>query len=115
MGLIERQGDLAESPRKQTVAAIKLPAVHAPIEDLLLQPVPPGHRFWIGIIDEAASPFPPLQLVIASREIAFLACLSEKVRGLAPARIFVVAVDHARHPQHDAIALILEPAKKPLR
>src|SRR5206468_11411017 len=64
------RSQLAEFSREERVAAIQFPAISAPVQHLVLQPVPPFHCFGIVVINKPAFSFPPFHLIAAPREIA---------------------------------------------
>ena len=113
MNPIEGHGQFSQPAGEKRVAAIELPAVHAPVEHLLLETVPPFHGFGIRVVYEPALALPPFDR--GGRQVAVGPRRVVKVLGLGRLRVLAMAVHHASHPEHHAIALILQAAKKFLR
>jgi len=104
---IEWDGEFPKRTGEKRVAAVEFPAIHSPVQNLLLQPVPPLHRLGIAVVNETAASLPPAQWLSVANQVAVGWCLLEEFRRVLKRCILVVAVHHAGHPKDDAIALFL--------
>src|ERR1039458_769670 len=95
---VEGHGDSADFAGEERVAAIQFPAVNAPIQDLLLEAMPPLHGVAVAIVDKAGFALPPAPLVAVARQNPFGTRLTEESKRGGDSGVLAVAVDHAGHP-----------------
>lgn len=94
--------------REQGVGAIEFPAVDAPVEDLLLQSVPPLESLGVRVVDEGPGPLPPTDLAPSTGEESPVSGVLREIGGITDGRIAVPRIDHGGHPEDHAIAVGLE-------
>ncbi|MFM1942835.1 MAG: hypothetical protein RI897_1817 [Verrucomicrobiota bacterium] len=75
---------------------------------MLLHGVPPVEGLGVGVIEEGAVAFPPFELEPVACEVAVGASDFEPVGVGGDGGVFIGGIDHAGHPEHDAVALVLE-------
>lgn len=109
MGLLVGDGEaFKESGGEEGVGSVEFPAVDAEVEGLLLHGVPPVEGLWVGVIEEGAVAFPPFELEPVACEEALFAGGFEPVGVGGDGGVLIGGIDHAGHPEHDAVALVLE-------
>src|ERR1019366_2401071 len=89
---VEGHRDLPDSAGEECVAAIQFPTVDAPIQDLLLEALPPAHGFGTAVIDEAAFALPPTPRVAVACQVSLGARLLVELRRLLYPGVLAVTV-----------------------
>src|ERR1035441_4176295 len=112
---VEGHGDSPDFAGEERVAAIQFPAVNAPIQDFLLEAMPPSHGVGVAVINKAALALPPAPLVAVVRQVSLGTSFLIELRRVGDPRILAVTVNHAGYPDNDAVTLTLQAMEVPLR
>src|ERR1017187_9426957 len=112
---VEGHGDSPDLAGEKRVTAIQFPAVNAPIHDLLLEALPPSHGVGVAVINKAALALPPAPLEAVARQVSLGTSFLVELRRVGDPRILAVTVNHAGHPENDAVTLTLQAMEVPLR
>ena len=115
MHAVERDGELPKLAGEERVAAVELPAIHAPVKHLLLEAMPPLHGVGVGVVNEPALAFPPAPLVAVAGQVALGSRLVKEVLRLLDLGVLAETVHHAGHPENHTVALVLQAAEELLR